>query len=63
MADGHITGEGFVGEKILAFSAVVLTIVSSALLIRLTMMQHEHMKKVLAKQANKDSTSGQNSKS
>lgn len=38
------TGEGFQGEKILAFTAVVLTIVSSIMIIHLTSLQKKHTK-------------------
>lgn len=38
------TGEGFRGERVLALTAVVMTIVSSALLIHLSILQREHTK-------------------
>jgi hypothetical protein len=40
----RLTGQGFKGEKILAVTAVVLTIVSTALLIHLTVLQRRHIK-------------------
>ena len=36
------TGEGFRGERILTITAVIMTIVSSALLIHLSTLQREH---------------------
>lgn len=36
------TGEGFQGEKWLAFTAVALTIASSILLIHLSLLQRKH---------------------
>jgi hypothetical protein len=35
------TGEGFRGERLLATTAVLLTIVSTVLLIKLTIKQHQ----------------------
>jgi hypothetical protein len=36
------TGEGFRGEKLFALTAVMMTIISSALLIHLSMLQKKH---------------------
>jgi len=38
----NFTGEGFHGEKMLAITAVFMTIISSALLIHLSMLQRKH---------------------
>lgn len=40
----NYTGEGFRGEKLLAFTAVIMTIISSAALIHLTFLQRKHVK-------------------
>lgn len=37
----NYTGEGFKGERLLATTAVLLTIVSTILLIKLTLKQHK----------------------
>lgn len=37
----NYTGEGFKGERLLATTAVLLTIVSTVLLISLTLKQHK----------------------
>lgn len=37
----NYTGEGFKGERLLATAAVLLTIFSTVLLIRLTLKQHK----------------------
>lgn len=37
------TGEGFKGERLLAFTAVLMTIVSSAFLIHLSYLQRKHV--------------------
>lgn len=39
----NYTGEGFQGEKLLAFTAVLMTIVSSAVLIHLSILQRKHV--------------------
>jgi heme exporter protein D len=50
MTNLKVTGEGFVGEKFLAIASVVLTILSTAMLIELTIMQRQHIKEEIAKQ-------------
>ena len=40
----NVTGEGFKGERALAITAVVLTIVSTLMLIDLTIRQRNHLK-------------------
>jgi hypothetical protein len=40
----NYTGEGFQGEKILAVTAVLMTIISSAVLIHLSMLQRKHVR-------------------
>jgi len=40
----NYTGEGFKGEKILAVTAVLMTIISSAVLIHLSMLQRKHVR-------------------
>lgn len=40
----NYTGEGFKGEKLLAIFAVTLTIVSTILLIKVSLMQHTQIK-------------------
>jgi hypothetical protein len=45
------TGEGFRGEQFLAITAVGLTIVSSILLIRLSILQREQIKMEMAEAA------------
>ena len=42
------TGQGFQGEKILAVTAVILTIVSTILLIKVTTLQHKQIKAQMA---------------
>lgn len=42
------TGEGFRGEKWLSVAAIILTVVSSAMLIHLTLLQREHVKMQMA---------------
>lgn len=44
----NYTGEGFKGEKLLAITAVCLTIVSSALLIHLSLLQRKQIKEEMA---------------
>lgn len=44
----NYTGEGFKGEKFLALAAVSLTIISSALLIHLSLLQRKHIKEQMA---------------
>lgn len=44
----NYTGEGFKGERVLAVTAVVLTIVSSALLIHLSLLQRRQIKEEMA---------------
>lgn len=51
------TGEGFKGEKILAVTAVILTIVSSAMLIHLTLLQRNHVKMQMDELKKKNGTS------
>jgi hypothetical protein len=40
----NITGEGFKGERVLAITAVALTILSTLMLIDLTIKQRNHLK-------------------
>lgn len=49
------TGEGFKGEKFLAITSVILTIVSSALLIHLAWIQREHTLMQMNEMKNKTS--------
>jgi len=51
------TGEGFKGEKFLAITAVVLTIISSALLIHLSLLQRNHVKMQIDELKKKNGTS------
>ncbi len=44
----NFTGEGFKGERVLAITAVCLTIVSSALLIHLSLLQRRQIKEEIA---------------
>jgi hypothetical protein len=39
------TGQGFKGERALAIASIILTIVSTALLIDLTLKQRKHLEK------------------
>lgn len=44
----NYTGEGFKGERVLAITAVCLTIISSALLIHLSLLQRKQIKEEMA---------------
>lgn len=48
------TGEGFKGEKFLSIAAILLTVVSSALLIHLSLLQRKHVKMQMDELKNKN---------
>jgi hypothetical protein len=52
------TGEGFKGEKWLAVTAVIITIVSSAMLIHLTGLQRQHTRMQIAELKRKAAADG-----
>lgn len=54
------TGEGFKGERWLAVTAVCLTIVSSALLIHLSLLQRKQIKEEMALRKKKEEESKNN---
>lgn len=52
MSNSNYTGEGFQGEKLLAVTAVIMTILSSAFLIHLSLLQKKHVEMQIDKLEN-----------